>query len=76
MNLPVVLLSAIASLAPAAKSSAAGTSRIEIVSRECSVWMTPTLISSGSAVAAAGDAASAAIPSAVAASRCCVRLRV
>ena len=47
---PVVLLSSIAMRAPAMKSSAAGISRIEIVSRLCASWMTPTLTASGSAL--------------------------
>ncbi len=59
----MVLLSAIASFAPAMKSSAAGTSRIEIVSRECSMRMTPTLTASGSANAAESGTASAAAKS-------------
>src|SRR5579863_3036821 len=37
------------------KSSASGISTIEIVSRECSMRSTPTLTSSGSALAARGD---------------------
>ena len=57
---PVVLLSSIAMRAPATKSSAGGMSRIEIVSRECASWMTPTLTASGSACAGGASVASRA----------------
>ena len=46
-----MLLSSIAMRAPATKSSAGGISRMEIVSRECASWITPTLTASGSAFA-------------------------